>query len=201
MLMASSLSRAKLARAALFHNSGVLALLTDDLRLADPLASVQALPTGSLVIVRAHDHVRRAVLAAQLRPIVRRRGLILLIADDPHLAARIGAHGIHLSERRAKEAAHWRARFGHWFVTAAAHSLRAVLNAAAADAVLLSPVFATQSHAKALPLTPARARLMARQIRTPIFALGGVTANNAALLPGFAGLAAIGALTKEACAN
>ena len=178
------------------HNSGVLALLTDDLRLPDPLVSARDLPPGSLVIVRARDSARRAALAAQLYSIARARGLILLIADDPDLAARIGAHGVHLSERRAKEAGHWRARFGHWFVTAAAHSLRAVLNAAAADAVLLSPVFATKSHAEALPLTPARARLMARQVRTPLFALGGVIANNAALLPGFAGLAAIGALTS-----
>jgi thiamine-phosphate pyrophosphorylase len=188
------------------HNSGVLALLTDDLRLSDPLASARALPAGSLVIVRARDGARRAALAAQLRCVARRRGLILLIADDPWLAARIGAHGIHLSERRAKEAGHWRGRFGHWFVTAAAHSLRAVLNAAAADAVLLSPVFPTQSHARAVPLTPARARLIARQLPIPVFALGGVTANNAVQLRGFAGLAAIGALTstrsiREACAD
>lgn len=185
----------------MLHNSGVLALLTDDLRLTDPLASAQALPPGSLVIVRARDRARRAALAVQLRPVAQSRGLILLIADDPDLAARIGAHGIHLPEHRAKEAAHWRARFGHWFVTAAAHSLHAVLNAAAADAVLLSPVFATESHAKAVPLMSARARLMARQLRMPLFALGGVTANNAALLTGFAGLAAIGALAKEACAD
>ncbi len=179
------------------HNSGVLVLLTDDLRLPDPLASARALPAGSLVIVRARDSARRAALAVQLHAIAKAGGLILLIADDPHLAVRIGAHGLHLSERRAKEAAYWRARFGHWFVTAAAHSMRAVLNAAAVDAVLLSPVFVTQSHARALPLTPARARLLARQLRTPLFALGGVTADNAALLTGFAGLAAIGALTRD----
>ena len=195
MLMASSLSRAKLARAASRLNGGVLALMTDDARLPDPLAAARALPKGSVVILRARDAQRRAGAGSVIaRPLVRSRGLILLIADDPLLAARIGAHGIHLPQVRARDAAHWRARFPHWFVTAAAHSLRAILNAADADAVLLSPIFATESHSGAPSLTAARARLMARQVQTPLFALGGVTAQNAALLPGFAGLAAIGAL-------
>lgn len=176
-------------------NGGVLALLTDDVRMRDPLVAARALPKGSLVVVRSKDAKRRAVLAAALRGIARSRGLIVLVADDPGLAARIGAHGIHLPEMRAKEAAHWRARFPHWFVTTAAHSLRAVLNAGAADAVLLSPVFATQSHQNVPPLTPPRARLLARQVRTPVFALGGIDAGNAGQLRGFAGIAAIGALS------
>lgn len=183
------------------HKSGVLALLTDDSRLPDPLAAARALPVGSLVILRARNARRRAALAVSLREIARVRGLILLIADDPLLAARIGAHGIHLPEARAKQAAHWRARFPGWFVTAAAHSLRAVLNAADVDAVLLSPVFATASHKDAPPLTPARARLMARQVCVPVFALGGINAQNAGLLRGFSGIAAIGALSTDSCAN
>jgi thiamine-phosphate pyrophosphorylase len=61
--------------------------------------------------------------------------------------------------------------------------------------VFLSPVFATKSHVQARPLSPARARLIARAIKTPVFALGGVTAQNAALLSGCSGMAAIGALT------
>jgi thiamine monophosphate synthase len=36
--------------------------------------------------------------------------------------------------------------------------------------------------------------MMARNTRIPTFALGGVTARNAALLSGFSGIAAIGAL-------
>jgi len=193
--MGPSLSRAKLARAALMHNCGALLLLTDDLRLPDPLPAARALPRGAMIILRSRDARRRAALAKGLRGIVRARELLLLIADDPQLAAQTGAHGIHLPQARVREAAHWRARYPHWFVTAAAHSLRAVLNAGDADAVLLSPVFDTASHPGAPALTPARARLIARQAPIPVFALGGITAQNAQLLRGFAGLAAIGALT------
>jgi len=171
--------------------------MTDDLRLPDPLAAVRALPPGSLLIVRARDAARRAQLSMQLRTIAWRRGLILLIADDPSLARAIGANGLHLPEARAREAAHWRAKNPGWLITASAHSLRAVLVAEGADAVLLSPVFTTQSHRKLSPLTPARARLIARGVTTPLFALGGVTAQNAVLLSGFAGIAAIGALSSK----
>jgi len=172
--------------------------MTDDLRLPDPLPAVRALPPGSLLIVRARDAARRAQLAAQLRPMAWARGLILLIADDPALARAIGANGLHLPEVRARQAAHWRARNPDWLTTASAHSLRTVLAATGADAVLLSPVFATQSHGKARPLSPARARMIARSVSMPLFALGGVTAQNAALLSGFSGIAAIGALNPGA---
>jgi thiamine-phosphate pyrophosphorylase len=171
-----------------------LILLTDDDRLVDPVAAARLLPAGSLVIVRAHNAARRAGLAAQLRNVAWERGLILLIADDPGLARAIGANGIHLPEARAREAAHWRARQPAWLITASAHSLGALLKASQADAVLLSPVFPTRSHNDQPSLGASRARLIARAVPMPVFALGGIGASNAALLSGFAGIAAIGAL-------
>jgi thiamine-phosphate pyrophosphorylase len=170
-----------------------LALMTDDVRLPDARAATLALPPASLVIVRARDAGQRAARARALQPIARRRGLILLIADDAELARRIGAHGVHLPEARAHLAGSLRARNPQWLITSSAHSLRAAL-LSQADAVFLSPVFATQSHPGASSLTATRARLMARQVKTPLFALGGITAQNAVLLCGFSGLAAISAL-------
>jgi thiamine-phosphate pyrophosphorylase len=179
----------KLARAAARLNAGILALMMDDNRLRDPLRAAQALPKGSLVIVRARDAARRRALGEALRQMP--RGLILLAADDPWLAARL--HGIHLPEIRAREAAHWRALRPDWIITVAAHSARA-LHIAHADAALLSPVFPTASHPGAPVLTAARARMIARRAPLPVLALGGVTAQNAVLLSGFSGLAAVGAL-------
>jgi thiamine-phosphate pyrophosphorylase len=120
-----------------------------------------------------------------------------LIAGDPALARAIGANGLHLPEARAREAAHWRAKNPGWLITASAHSLRAALSAQAADAVLLSPVFATDSHKSAPPLSAARARAIARGVPVPVFALGGVTAQNSVLLSGFSGIAAISALNSK----
>lgn len=163
--------------------------MTDDDRLSDPIGAARALPKGSLVIVRSRSDKRRHELAEALR--AKTSGLILLAADDPVLAAAL--HGLHLPQARARQAAHWRALRPHWLITVAAHSARGLHNPCA-DAVLLSPVFATESHPRAQALTPPRARLMARHALLPVLGLGGVTAQNAALLTGFSGIAAIGAL-------
>src|ERR1700754_3153777 len=56
----------KLARAAAGLNAGLLALLTDDERLPDPVRGARALPMGSLVIIRARDAKRRRALADAL---------------------------------------------------------------------------------------------------------------------------------------
>jgi thiamine-phosphate pyrophosphorylase len=183
------MTAAKLARAAARLNAGLLCLMTDDERLPDPVAAARALPKGSLVIIRARDTKRRRALAEALS--AETNGLILLAADDPALANRL--HGLHLPEARAREAAHWRALRPGWVITVAAHSAR-TLQAPHADAALLSPVFATRSHPKAHPLTPARARFIARASLMPVLALGGVNERNAALLSGFSGIAAISGL-------
>lgn len=191
--MAGGLSRARLIRQA--GKLGLLVLMTDDDRLPDPAAAARALPRGGLVILRARDALLRRALAAQLMPLARARGLILLVADDAALART--ASGLHLPEARARTAAAWRARNSHGLVTASAHSLAAVLRAARhADLMLLSPVFPTESHPGAPALGAARARLIARAAPLPVIALGGVSARNAVLLSGFAGIAAITGLTS-----
>lgn len=166
-----------------------LVLMTDE-RKADWAKAARALPRGSMVVVRGRDSKKRMALAEKLYGIAP-----LLIADDPMLAAQLGAAGLHLPERRMKEAVHWRARFPHWIITASAHSLRALMGAGHLDAVFLSPVFATTSHAGAKPLTPVRAAFIAAQAPVPAYALGGITPRNAALLaPAFSGIAAISSL-------
>ena len=165
-------------------------VLMTDARKADWAAAARRLPRGSVVVVRGKDSKARLALAESLHGIAP-----LLIADDPALAAQIGAAGLHLPEKRMKEAGHWRARFPRWIITSSAHSLRALMSAHPLDAVFLAPVFATTSHSHANPLTPLRAAFIAAQAPVPVYALGGVTSRNVALLaPGFSGIAAISSL-------
>jgi thiamine-phosphate pyrophosphorylase len=166
-----------------------LVLMTDD-RKADWAVAAARLPRGSLIVVRSRDAKKRAALAEALHGIAP-----LLIADDPALAQQIGAVGLHLPEARMKEAHHWRLRRPGWIITSSAHSLSALMHGHALDAVFLSPVFTTSSHANAHALNPARAALIAAAAPVPVYALGGVTARNASLLaPAFSGIAAISSL-------
>ena len=177
-----------------------LILMTDAARLLDPIAAVEALPAASAVIVRHTSDAARRTLAEMLSPIVRARGLRLLVANDAALAEAVHADGLHLSEVSAHEAARWRAPYPRWLITAAAHSEEAVATTGAeVDAVLLSPVFATRSHPDRAPLGPGTVREIARTARVPVYALGGITSDNVAELAGapLAGIAAIGALTPD----
>src|SRR5262249_23606904 len=151
-----------------------LILMTDQARVPDPVAAAHALPRGSAVILRHTDARARASLALALIKIARARGLILLIAADAQLAADIGAHGLHLPEARATDAAHWRALKPSWLITAAAHSARALTAAriAGADAALLAPVFPTSSHPDRESLGVLRTRLVAARAGLPVYALG-----------------------------
>jgi thiamine-phosphate pyrophosphorylase len=63
-----------------------------------------------------------------------------------------------------------------------------------ADAALLSPVFPTRSHPGGAVLGPVRFRLLARQARLPVIALGGMTGAKARAL-GWRSWAAIDGLS------
>lgn len=199
--MTDKLARAELARAAAALNarSGsalpALVLMTDDERLADPVAAARALPTGSMVVLRSRRDSRRAELASELRAVTRAGGGKLLIANDADLAARVGADGLHLSQARALEASHWREQYPSWIITAAAHSLAAT-RVSSIDAVFVGPVFETFSHPGAAVLGAEQLHLIASQASAPVYALGGITADNAHQLSDakLIGLAAIGAL-------
>ena len=174
-----------------------LLLMTDEARLADPLPAANALPAGSGIILRHYDAPERVALARSLAAIARRRGLVLLVGEDPSLARRVGAQGVHLPERaiRRAGAVRWQR---DWLVTAAAHSPAALRAAASAgaDAALLSPVFATASHPDVRALGPHRFAALARASPLPVYALGGIDSARARLLQGSGavGIAGIGGL-------
>ena len=177
-----------------------LVLMTDDARLADPLPVARALPAGSAVILRHYRVPERAMLARRLAAVARRRGLVLLVGEDPALARSVGAHGVHLPERAIGRAGavRWQQ---DWLITAAAHSHAALRLAAAAgaDAALLSPVFATASHPDARALGPHRFAALARHSPIPVYALGGIDRTRAQLLQGTGavGIAGIGGLIPQ----
>src|SRR5258706_11502416 len=204
-LMPSAVERAKLARAALALNASSalppLILMTDERRLQDPVAAARTLPKGAAIILRHTQPEARASLAEALRRIAQERGLLLLIAGDASLPARIGANGLHLPETRACEARHWRAAHPSWLITIAAHSERALAVAArsGADAALLAPAFPTFSHIERVSLGVTRFRLMAARAVLPVYALGGITAQTVQRLAGakLVGIAAIDGLLPD----
>lgn len=180
-----------------------LLLMTDVHRLPDPAAAVARLPAGAAVVVRHPDAGERARLAGRLQRLCRRRGLRLVIADDPRLARRLGADGLHLPEARLRSPRRFDVRPGTW-ITAAAHAPAAMERARlrGVDAVLLSPVAPTASHPGRPPLGRRGFRRLAGRRGPAVYALGGVGPQDAqwVRLAGGAGIAGIGALAEATAA-
>jgi len=160
---------------------------------ADLMRAIGRLPRGSAVIVRHYDlpPAARAALFQRVRRAARRRGCLTLLAGDPATARAWGADGHHGRQPRPP------GRDG-WLHSAPAHDRRELAAAAraGADAVLLSPLFATRSHPGAPPLGPGRFAMLARAAPMPVIALGGVRPRHAGLVRrlGAIGYAAIDGL-------
>ena len=150
------------------------------------------LPRGSGLIYR-HYHLDGAERLARFRALRRAakgRGHAVVLADSALTAREWGADGIYGAPRSL-----WPRRAGLIHL-ATAHSL-AELGLAArlgADAALLSPVFPTRSHPGGATLGAVRFRLLARQTRLPVIALGGMSAARARAL-GWSHWAAIDGLS------
>lgn len=138
-------------------------LVTDARNDAGLERTIARLPRGSGVIFR-HYHLppkARAARLALVRRWCRRFGQRLEISGE--------GYGAPAPHRRL----------------ATAHSLREIgrANRFAAEAVLLSPVFATRSHPGCKSLGRVKFLLLAKRARMPVIALGGMTARRFRTLP------------------
>lgn len=169
-------------------------LMTDARFGDDLLPAIQRLPAKSGVIFR-HYHlaaVERQSLFRQVLRICRRRGHMLMLAGDERTALAWHADGFHQRSR-------CRTRL---FQSAPVHNVREIAEAKAylPDLLMLSPLFATNSHPGERPLgLTAFQRLAKLAGRKRIIALGGVNRRNANMITPLSahGWAAIDAFRKK----
>ena len=130
--------------------SGLLAVMSDDVRLPDPARLADGLPAGTVFILRHYQAPDRLQTALALRQATRANRQWMLVADDFRLAAKVRADGLHLSGTGLQAGAHFGAvaKARGWLVSAACHTPSQMQRASTlgADIVLLSPVFTTRSH-------------------------------------------------------
>ena len=165
--------------------------LTDPERTPDPISLLPALPRGTGVVYRHFGAADRRDTAALLQQQCRALGLHLIIAADPELALEVGADGVHWPESQLKRAPQWRNQF--ILQTASAHSYAAIRRAdlAGMDAALMSTIFRSDSASAGAPLGPHRFSRLCLKAAIPLYALGGVNAQNAQSVASYGGIAAI----------
>ena len=154
---------------------------------------LRKLPRGSGLIFR-HYHLAKGARRkrfTEVQRLAKGRGHIVALSASPNTARQWGADAVYGSRRSLT--------FGPSLIRlVTAHSLHEIGQAmrARADAILLSPVFATRSHPGQSALGPVRFRLLAARVLVPVIALGGMNARRARHL-GAARWAAVDSLCDE----
>ena len=167
----------------------------DDVTVRCVEAAARALPSGWLC-VQLRDKGRLSaslrVFGARLRAVTRAVGASLVLNGHAEIARDLGAEGVHLAAG-ANAVGSARSAFGRpaW-VSVAAHSDEAVRRAVSdgADAVLVSPIFASRPPSLTAPakvprgldaVTSARAiaEMAVGRQRCAVYALGGIGPDNA----------------------
>ncbi|MFM5908357.1 MAG: thiamine phosphate synthase [Novosphingobium sp.] len=139
--------------------------------------ALKRLPRGSGLVFRHYhlDEAQRRARFAALARLARSLGHRVVLSGTARQARRWRADGAYGSpELLAQGPACLR------LVTV--HSLREMAKSRRADALLLSPVFATRSHPGARGMGPLRFRRIAAQARVPVLALGGMNGRRARML-------------------
>ena len=174
-------------------------MITDSSRI-DVIKAAEKLPRNSGIILRDYNmsDEERLSLGLCLKKICIRKKIILLVARDAKLAIKINADGIHLPEYMANKINFWRNKKPYWLITTTAHSAKSVKYAAnyGANAVLISPIFATASHPEKRPLGILRAMkfmFFVNKKTLVAYALGGIKPKHDIMLKmaQFQGFAAI----------
>jgi thiamine-phosphate pyrophosphorylase len=152
-------------------------LISDQRNDAGLERALRRLPRGSGFIYR-HYHLgdpERWARFRALRRVARACGHVVILADSALTATEWGADGIYGQPRSL-----WPRRAGLMHL-ATAHDMNEIglANRLGADAILLSPVFATRSHPGGSVLGSVRFRLLAAHAQVPVIALGGMNSHHA----------------------
>jgi len=170
-------------------------LLTDIRNDAMLEKSIAALPTGSGIIFRHYhlgENARRRRFDT-IKKLANAQNHVLALSGDTHLAENWHTDGIYGAPDKLESDSNLLK-----LATVHDHKELAMVSGSNADAVFISPVFATRSHIDAKLLGVDGFCDLAEKAQCPAIALGGMTADNFKLIPDNIahGWAAIDGLSK-----
>ena len=166
-----------------FHRFGLYLVLTDPVAGYERCAAAAVEAGVRLLQLRMKQEPRATVLetARRLRRVTAGTSTLLIVNDDPDLAAEIGADGVHLGQDDEPLAAARRRVAGVriWGLSTHDEQQAKAARAAAPDYIGVGPVSATPTKANPDPIVGLR-RLAAITALSPlpVVAIGGIDAGN-----------------------
>ena len=127
------------------------------------------------------DSAQREAIARTLNALCREQGAPFLINDDVHLAALVGAAGVHLGRDDPDISAARAALGGAALIGVSCYNELAraqAAQAAGADYVAFGRFFPSRTKPQAVPATLELLRAARAELKLPIVAIGGITPEN-----------------------
>lgn len=166
---------------------------TDAIKINNPESIVLNLPKFSAIIIREYslDRHEREIFAKKIINLARKKNVKVLIAKDILLALKLNADGVHFSDYDNLPVNFFNKRsFAKNFIfSLSCHSIKSFIRAIKyrPDLIFLSPIFKTTSHLnnKTFGINNLKKIIkiaQEKQVRSSIFALGGVKENNLKLI-------------------
>ncbi|MEQ3725206.1 thiamine phosphate synthase [Alcanivorax sp.] len=170
------------------HNIHGLYAITDPALTPDErlLPAAEAALRGGARLLQYRDKTarpaQREYRAAQLRALCHRYGALFIVNDDPALAARVDADGVHIGQSDGAISAA-RDQLGDTrIIGVTCHgdlALAARAAEAGADYLAMGRFFTSQTKPQAPPASLAVLRQACQQFQQPVVAIGGVNPDNA----------------------
>ena len=169
--------------------SGLYAITPDELNTAELLRKVHLALLGGARVVQYRNKIAAAALrreqAEALRELTREFAVPLIINDDALLAQQVAADGVHLGGADGS-VAEARALLGSGrLIGVSCYNRLALAHEAVrrgADYVAFGSFFASTVKPDAVAATPDLLRQARRELALPLVAIGGIDAQNGALL-------------------
>jgi thiamine-phosphate diphosphorylase len=147
------------------------------------VAARAAASGAAMIQVRAKNLSARELAALVRRVVAEARGVPVLVNTRPDIALACGAQGVHLpSDSLSLERIRTIAPAG-FLIGVSCHDMDELVRAAreGADFAVYGPIFATRSHPDVQPIGVDALAAATLAVQLPIYALGGVTEQNAPL--------------------
>ncbi len=176
-----------LTRRSLLEGKRLYALLSEEFSPRGAERTARLLLRGGVDIIQIREKdMGAAELVAHAKKIValcRRAGAISIVNDRPDIALAADADGVHLGPEDMPVAEARRIMGANKIVGATTRSLATARRAVrdGADYVAIGPVQKSNVAAEKVPISDSTLRAVLREIKIPVFAIGGIDAKN---LPG-----------------
>lgn len=166
--------------------------VTDAKRTPNPITIAKTLSPGTGILYRHFGQEKRFDEGLSLKKIAKERKLTLIISHDPKLSELIQPDGEHWPKHMLSGFKHSKANMR--FITSSAHTFSQIRKAEnlGLNACFVSSIFPSQSPSAPKPMGSLRFRILAKNSKIKLFALGGVTHKNSDRIPDGSGIAAVG---------